>query len=110
MKTVLPGADRNIWDMAMISTTLIPAFLRAVDNVLPNWNRWPKNYAKEDRRWRLAAISYKESHWDPLATSPTGVRGLMMMATKIPPKSGFGKAYRCGQNISSGARYLEYDG
>ena len=30
--------------------------------------------------WRLvAAIAYQESHWDPKATSPTGVRGLMML-------------------------------
>jgi len=30
--------------------------------------------------WRLlAAIGYQESHWDAKATSPTGVRGLMML-------------------------------
>src|SRR5207253_6211038 len=30
--------------------------------------------------WRLiAAIGYQESHWDARATSPTGVRGLMML-------------------------------
>ncbi|VEI48763.1 transglycosylase [Actinobacillus equuli] len=27
----------------------------------------------------LAAIAYQESHWDPNATSPTGVRGMMML-------------------------------
>ena len=27
----------------------------------------------------LAAMSYQESHWDPAATSYTGVRGLMML-------------------------------
>src|SRR4029078_8838431 len=30
--------------------------------------------------WRLlAAIAYQESQWDPLATSPTNVRGMMML-------------------------------
>ena len=30
--------------------------------------------------WRfLAAVSYQESHWNPDAISPTGVRGLMML-------------------------------
>ena len=30
--------------------------------------------------WRLlAAIAYQESHWDPAAVSPTGVRGMMML-------------------------------
>ncbi len=30
--------------------------------------------------WRLlAAIGYQESHWDPDAVSPTGVRGIMML-------------------------------
>jgi membrane-bound lytic murein transglycosylase F len=30
--------------------------------------------------WRLlAAIAYQESQWDPLATSETGVRGLMQL-------------------------------
>src|SRR5581483_10105790 len=31
--------------------------------------------------WRLlAAIGYQESNWDPRAVSPTGVRGIMMLA------------------------------
>jgi Predicted soluble lytic transglycosylase fused to an ABC-type amino acid-binding protein len=30
--------------------------------------------------WRLlAAVSYRESHWDTFNTSPTNVRGLMML-------------------------------
>jgi hypothetical protein len=30
--------------------------------------------------WRLlAALAYQESQWDPLATSPTNVRGMMML-------------------------------
>ncbi len=41
----------------------------------------------EEIDWRLlAAIAYQESHWDAQATSPTGVRGMMML-TKIPRKA-----------------------
>ena len=30
--------------------------------------------------WRLlAAVAYQESQWDPVATSETGVRGLMQL-------------------------------
>jgi membrane-bound lytic murein transglycosylase F len=44
--------------------------------------------AKEFRiDWRLlAAISYQESHWDPTARSPTGVRGMMMLTRPTAKK------------------------
>ncbi|PGQ60364.1 lytic transglycosylase F, partial [Bacillus cereus] len=52
-------------------------FLRAVDNLLPDFEPLFQKYA-EEIDWRLlAAIAWQESHWDPLATSPTGVRGIM---------------------------------
>ncbi len=36
--------------------------------------------AESDVDWRLlAAMAYQESHWDPQAVSPTGVRGMMML-------------------------------
>lgn len=61
-------------------------FLRAVDAVLPQLKPLFEKYA-EEIDWRLlAAIAYQESHWDAQATSPTGVRGMMML-TKIPRKA-----------------------
>ena len=54
-------------------------FLRAVDAVLPQLKPLFEKYA-EEIDWRLlAAIAYQESHWDAQATSPTGVRGMMML-------------------------------
>ena len=39
--------------------------------------------------WRLmAAIGYQESHWDPFATSPTGVRGVMMLTGETADRMG----------------------
>jgi membrane-bound lytic murein transglycosylase F len=57
------------------------AFLRHIEARLPAY----RPYFEEAARltgidWRLlAAIGYQESHWDPEAVSPTGVRGLMML-------------------------------
>ncbi|MEJ2646031.1 MAG: transglycosylase SLT domain-containing protein [Gammaproteobacteria bacterium] len=39
--------------------------------------------AKTGLDWRLlAAMGYQESHWNPKAISPTGVRGIMMLTRK----------------------------
>ena len=58
--------------------------------------------------WRLiAAISYQESHWDPYATSPTGVRGLMMMTTDTADKMGVEDRLDPRQSIMGGAKYLD---
>ncbi len=53
----------------------------------------------------LAAQSYQESHWDRLAKSPTGVRGLMML-TQVTAKE-MGVQYRTNakQSIYGGTKY-----
>ena len=39
-----------------------------------------KKSKKHQLDWHLIdAIAYQESHWNPRAKSPTGVRGLMML-------------------------------
>ena len=57
--------------------------------------------------WRLlAAIGYQESKWDPLATSPTGVRGLMMLTGETADRMGVPNRLDARQSILGGARYL----
>ena len=57
--------------------------------------------------WRLlAAIGYQESQWDPLATSPTGVRGLMMLTGDTADRLGVSNRLDARQSILGGARYL----
>jgi membrane-bound lytic murein transglycosylase F len=57
--------------------------------------------------WRLlAAIGYQESHWDPAATSPTGVRGLMMLTEETALRMGIKDRLDPKQNIGAGAEYL----
>jgi membrane-bound lytic murein transglycosylase F len=57
--------------------------------------------------WRLlAAIGYQESQWNPYATSPTGVRGLMMLTTQTADRMGVANRLDARQSILGGARYL----
>jgi membrane-bound lytic murein transglycosylase F len=54
----------------------------------------------------LAAISYQESHWDPYARSPTGVRGLMMLTQETAKYLNVGNRLDPAQSIDGGARYF----
>lgn len=58
--------------------------------------------------WRvLAAIGYQESHWDPLATSPTGVRGIMMLTEDTADRMGVKNRLDARESIIGGAKYLQ---
>jgi membrane-bound lytic murein transglycosylase F len=58
--------------------------------------------------WRLiAALGFQESHWDPLATSPTGVRGLMMLTSDTADRMGLTDRLNPRQSILAGASYLQ---
>jgi len=57
--------------------------------------------------WRLlAAVGYQESHWDPEATSRTGVRGVMMLTQRTARQLGVKNRLDPEQSIKGGARYL----
>ena len=58
--------------------------------------------------WRLlAAIGYQESHWDPDATSSTGVRGIMMLTQRTAKQLGVSDRLDPLQSIEGGARYFQ---
>ncbi len=60
-----------------------------------------------DIDWRLlAAIGYQESHWDPEASSYTGVRGIMMLTERTATAMGLTDRLDPRQSIDGGARYL----
>lgn len=82
-------------------------FLRAVDSVLPDLQPLFEKYAQEIDWKLLAAISYQESHWDAQATSPTGVRGLMMLTKNTAQSLGISDRTDAEQSISGGAQYLQ---
>lgn len=81
-------------------------FLRAVDTVLPQLRHLFQKYAGNIDWKLLAAISYQESHWDAQATSPTGVRGLMMLTQSTAQSVGLTDRLDPEQSIRGGARYL----
>ena len=57
--------------------------------------------------WRLlAAIGYQESQWNPYATSPTGVKGIMMLTGDTADRLGVTDRLDPRQSILAGARYL----
>jgi len=57
--------------------------------------------------WRLlAAISYQESHWDTYNTSPTNVRGLMMLTEDTADRMGVTDRLDPKQSIPAGAKYI----
>ena len=57
--------------------------------------------------WRLlAAMAYQESHWNPGAVSPTGVRGLMMLTKHTAELVGVDNRNDPRESILGGARYL----
>ncbi|UYG08339.1 membrane-bound lytic murein transglycosylase MltF [Halomonas sp. M4R1S46] len=54
----------------------------------------------------LAALAYQESHWDPAAVSPTGVRGIMMLTRNTAASLGVDNRLDPAAAIDGGARYL----
>lgn len=81
-------------------------FLRAVENQLPSLQPLFQKYARQID-WRLlAAIAWQESHWDPQATSPTGVRGMMMLTKNTAQSLGLTDRTNAEQSIRGGMRYL----
>lgn len=82
------------------------AFIRALDTRLPKWTPLFQKYSAEFD-WRLvAALAYQESHWNPYAKSPTGVRGLMMLTLPTARSVGVVDRLHPEQSIRGGVEYL----
>lgn len=83
-------------------------FLDHLDERLPRYTELFKQAARDTGfDWKLlAAVGYQESHWDPNAVSPTGVRGLMMLTNPTASEMGVTDRTNAAQSIDGGARYL----
>ncbi|RUR35004.1 membrane-bound lytic murein transglycosylase MltF [Vreelandella andesensis] len=83
-------------------------FLAHLDERLPTYTELFKKAARDTGfDWKLlAAVGYQESHWDPDAVSPTGVRGLMMLTNPTAAEMGIADRTNPAQSIDGGARYL----
>lgn len=83
-------------------------FLRHIETRLPKYRPHFERVARElGLDWRLlAAVGYQESHWNPKAVSPTGVRGLMMLTQPTARQLGIKDRTDPVQSIEGGGRYL----
>lgn len=79
-----------------------------IQNRLPKYQTmFEEAGRKHDLDWRLlAAIGYQESFWNPLATSPTGVRGMMMLTRDTAIHLGVKDRLKADESIDGGARYI----
>ncbi|WP_342804756.1 MULTISPECIES: membrane-bound lytic murein transglycosylase MltF [Alteromonadaceae] len=81
-------------------------FIRSARTNLPNFRQWFEQHA-QNLDWRLlAAMSYQESHWNPKAKSPTGVRGMMMLTLATAEDLGIESRLDPEQSIRGGAEYF----
>lgn len=84
-------------------------FTNRLKTRLPKWQELLKEAADaQDLDWQLlAAISYQESHWNPKAKSPTGVRGFMMLTLDTAKFVGIKNRLDAKQSINGGAQYFK---
>ncbi|MBS4099608.1 MAG: membrane-bound lytic murein transglycosylase MltF [Sulfuricella sp.] len=101
--------DRYYGHLERLEGEDIDSFLDKMNSDLPEYRKlFQRAQELTDIDWRLlAALGYQESHWDPLATSPTGVRGLMMLTADTADQLGVSNRLDPRQNIPAGARYLQ---
>ncbi len=83
-------------------------FMRKMKRRLPNYIDDFKDAAsKYNLDWQLlAAMAYQESHLNPRAKSPTGVRGMMMLTLITAKEMGVKNRIDAKQSIYGGAKYF----
>lgn len=84
-------------------------FLARIKTRLPQYlPQFKRAQAMTGYDWRLlAALAYQESKWENAATSPTGVRGLMMLTGDTADRLGVRNRLDPYESIMGGARYLD---
>ena len=100
--------DRYYGHTQRVDTQAAEAFQDRIRRVLPSYREMFQQ-AQQDTgiEWRLlAAMAYQESQWDPLATSPTNVRGMMMLTEATAMQMSVSDRLDPTQSIAAGARLL----
>jgi membrane-bound lytic murein transglycosylase F len=106
--TLLKIEDRYFGHVRRLKQADIVSFLGRMETVLPKLKKhFQSAQTISGIDWRLiAAVAYHESNWDPQATSPTGVRGIMMLTEETADRLGIGNRLDVRESIIGGARYL----
>lgn len=100
--------DRYYGHSERLKPVDVTAFLQRSRTLLPKYiDLFKQAQELTGLDWRLlAAISYQESHWDRFNTSPTNVRGLMMLTEDTADRLGVTDRLDPKQSIIGGARYV----
>lgn len=82
-------------------------FVERIETRLPKYKGLIRGAAGQSNiDWHLlAAMSYQESFWNPDATSPTGVRGFMMLTQETATELNVDDRLNARQSIQAGATY-----
>ncbi len=106
--TLLKIEDRYFGHVRRLKQGDIVSFLGRMETVLPKLKKhFQSAQTVSGIDWRLiAAVAYHESNWDPEATSPTGVRGIMMLTEETADRLGIGNRLDPRESILGGSRYL----
>ncbi len=85
-------------------------FLKRSRSTLPSYIRNIKKAARAHQiPWQLiAAVSYQESKWNPIARSYTGVRGIMQLTEETARMVGVENRLDPRQSIWGGTKYIKY--
>ncbi len=108
-KTLEQLLDKHYGNHGNLSYVGNCTFRQHVQSRLPRYETLFKKAADEHGLdWRLlAAIGYQESHWRQDATSPTGVKGLMMLTKATAKQLGIKDRTNPVQSIEGGALYFK---
>lgn len=87
----------------------VRSFQNDISQRLPRYQALFQSSAqKHGMDWHLlAAIAYQESRWQPLAVSPTGVQGMMMLTADTASYMGVTDRTNVPQSIRGGAAYYK---
>ncbi len=101
--------DRHYGRIGRLNFVDRRTFWRHVGRRLPKYrDTFEQAASRNELDWRLlAAVGYQESHWNPKAKSPTGVRGIMMLTLPTARRVGIDNRLDPAQSIRGGATYLK---
>lgn len=100
--------DRYYGHIELYDYVDIKRFGKRIKKRLPKYIDQFKTSAKQyNLSWTLlVAQAYQESHWNPKARSPTGVRGMMMLTRNTAKSVDVTNRLDPVQSIKGGAKYL----
>ena len=100
--------DRYFGHVERLSAADVVRFVERIRTVLPQFKAFfVAAQIETGIDWRLlAALAYQESQWNPLATSPTGVRGMMMLTEETADRLRVSNRLDARQSILGGSQYL----